>query len=524
MKPDEFKFALTSLLVERGVPRETAPAQVMKLFDALSGNSKRIIEDCKDRESLIPIADELADKLLHPKSGANASSGYGGCDESGVEDENAAYGAGGDAYADDDTYGDGADANGVYEVSDVFGADVYYAGDAEFYAHGGYVVDGASGKPQDSVYDADFDDPDYGEDELVPPSEAEFEAASAEPVVEEQEGDTMSTPKAAEFFPSTANVTADEAPTKKTALDGAQTIKIPIDHTQTKKAQSENTQAKKAPSADAQTGMPIEDAPTATIPVAKTAASGERAPQNAAGGAGRASASGSAVTPQNAAQKSTPSSRRRRQSAGDLAASRALTPEEMRRNGLVPKDDIDEYAPDDATLTKMGLSLGSYEADAIEGRDKTKREFLALPPLPKLRETPDGKRSFLITAICLSPVIAVLAAAYFCAWGAVFAAEAALIAALIVALVAVAAGGAFVSLAGIIYGVVKLPSQHSEGLFEIGLGIAVVGATLFAGVLIYNLALRFMPWAIKKTARLCRFVTRKVHIGVLNIRGRFSAK
>lgn len=208
----------------------------------------------------------------------------------------------------------------------------------------------------------------------------------------------------------------------------------------------------------------------------------------------------------------------------ELATSRVLPTDILRAHGLYARDEIDEYAPDDETLSQMGFTSGSYEAESIDRSEDKTRDILALPPLPELRETVQGKRNFIITAICLSPLIAICAILYFGAWGAVFAALAAVIAALIAALVAVSAGGAFVSIAGIIYGIVKLSSQHAEGVFEIGLGIAVAGATLLAAVLIYNLALRFMPWVIKKTGRLCRFLTRKMHILILNIRGRFSRK
>ena len=209
--------------------------------------------------------------------------------------------------------------------------------------------------------------------------------------------------------------------------------------------------------------------------------------------------------------------------AEELGVSRALMPDELRRAGIA-QDELDDYAPDDATLTQMGLSLDSFDADGTDKRSAKKREILALPPLPEIEETESGRRKFFLTTICLSPVIVVLGLVYFILWGAIFAVEAALIVAFIVALVAVAAGGVLISMGGIIYGVVKLQTQRAEGIFEIGLGIAVAGATLLACVLIYNLALRFMPWAIRKTGRLCRFVTRKIHILILNIRGRFSAK
>ena len=319
MKQEEFTFALTALLVERGVPREIAPTQVMKLFDSLSGSSKRLIESCESKESLIPIANELAEKLLGGKRTANAPQ---------IDD------ADDDTYGNDDTYGE----DEVYEVSGAYDADGYYASDAEFYAGGGYYVDG-----DPDAYDVQFDAPSdtfgVGADDLVPPSEAEFGAASVDDVTNALEA-------------------------------GSSTDKIPA-----------------------------------------AKASTSRIPHVSPAQTGRASAAPRRARPRD-----------------DLAVSRALTPEELRRNNLAPQDELAEYAPNEATLTHMGLSMRGYEAEAIEERDKTRRDRLALPPLPTLRETEAGRRSFFITAICLSPVIVALAALYFGLWGAVFAAEAALIA------------------------------------------------------------------------------------------------
>lgn len=190
----------------------------------------------------------------------------------------------------------------------------------------------------------------------------------------------------------------------------------------------------------------------------------------------------------------------------------------------LPGDELVEYAPDAGMLTSMGLANKTYEAEAIEASGQKDSDGELLPPLPEIYETPEGKKRFMTAALCLSPLIAIAALAYFAAWGIVFAAEAALIVGLIVSVVAVAAAGTLASITGIIYGVVKLSSQRGEGIFEIGLGIVVAGATLLAGILIYNAAIRFMPWAVRQTARLCRLCSRQVRILIRQRRGRFSAK
>lgn len=211
-------------------------------------------------------------------------------------------------------------------------------------------------------------------------------------------------------------------------------------------------------------------------------------------------------------------------SDGDLGAHPDDIAEESTIAFSLPADDIGDYAPDAAMLTSMGLADSTYEAEVIETRGQKGNVTPKLPLLPEIYESAEGKKKFKTAVIGASPLIAVAVFAYFAAWALAFAAEAALIAGLIAALVATAAAGTLASITGIIYGIVRLSTRHGEGVFEIGLGIVIAGATLLAGVLIYNAALRFMPWAIKRTAYLFRFCSRCIRIRIRQTRGRFSEK
>lgn len=70
---------------------------------------------------------------------------------------------------------------------------------------------------------------------------------------------------------------------------------------------------------------------------------------------------------------------------------------------------------------------------------------------------------------------------------------------LVALLIAEIAAGTGLSLIGIIYGITQTFTSVPIGLYEIGLGILIGGAAMFAGILIYNLAVRFFPFAIKQT-------------------------
>ena len=87
-----------------------------------------------------------------------------------------------------------------------------------------------------------------------------------------------------------------------------------------------------------------------------------------------------------------------------------------------------------------------------------------------------------------------------------------LILAAIAALVALAAGGSALALIGIIYGIIQLFSVMPVGLYEIGLGVVIAGIVMFAGILLYNIAVRFLPFLIRMVGRLFRYLAGQLRV------------
>lgn len=108
------------------------------------------------------------------------------------------------------------------------------------------------------------------------------------------------------------------------------------------------------------------------------------------------------------------------------------------------------------------------------------------------------------------PLTLGLAAILFGAFGVVFVGLAAAIVALIAILIIVAACGAGISLVGIIFGITQLFSFVAAGIYEIGLGIMVAGAVLFVSVLLYNIAIRLLPWIISLIGNLLGLICGKL--------------
>lgn len=133
-------------------------------------------------------------------------------------------------------------------------------------------------------------------------------------------------------------------------------------------------------------------------------------------------------------------------------------------------------------------------------------------------KTTKGFYTFWLVFIFTLPITAVLAAAFFGIFIGTFVVLASLIVGLIAGLIGIVAVGAGVSLVGIIFGVTQLFTFASAGVYEIGLGIIVIGIVMFVSILIYNIAIHFLPWVMKKVGVLLKFTCGKIRDLFLNIR------
>ncbi len=132
--------------------------------------------------------------------------------------------------------------------------------------------------------------------------------------------------------------------------------------------------------------------------------------------------------------------------------------------------------------------------------------------------TTKGMIIFWVGLLITLPITLALAAVIFGAFALVFVGLSALIVGLIAALIAIVAVGAGLSLVGIIFGITQLFSFMAAGIYEIGLGIMVAGAVLFVSVLLYNIAIRLLPWLISLVGNFLGFVCGKLKTLFLNIR------
>ncbi len=125
----------------------------------------------------------------------------------------------------------------------------------------------------------------------------------------------------------------------------------------------------------------------------------------------------------------------------------------------------------------------------------------------------ESERNFWVIFFCCIPLLFLLGAVLLSVFAAVFFGLIALIIVLVAMLAIAVAAGSAVALVGIGYGLITIMTNIPVGLYELGMGVFVAGMTMLVGVLIYNAAIRFVPWIMRKLRVLFKFIIKK--LGVL---------
>ena len=118
---------------------------------------------------------------------------------------------------------------------------------------------------------------------------------------------------------------------------------------------------------------------------------------------------------------------------------------------------------------------------------------------------------FALIMVLLAPVCLLLIALGAGIYAAIFSVLAGAIIILVAAVVIVAGGGSLVAVASVLYGITQaISAPRYAGIHEIGFGLIVGGVTLFISILLYNLALRLVPFIYAKLVSLLRFTFKRL--------------
>ncbi|MBQ4575971.1 MAG: hypothetical protein IJA85_12380 [Clostridia bacterium] len=188
-----------------------------------------------------------------------------------------------------------------------------------------------------------------------------------------------------------------------------------------------------------------------------------------------------------------------------------------------PAEPVDEALPLSAEEEQSELSYSDSEYRQGEYRQGEYRhielDFNELDDTESdIRPTAKGQAIFIVGSILTLPITLPLMLIILIAIGAVFAVTSVLIALLIALLIVIVVAGVVIPLVGIIFGIIKAYTVFPVGLYEIGLGITIAGGAMFVGILVYNLAVRLLPFALKKFGVFSKFLLRSIGKLVKRIR------
>lgn len=120
------------------------------------------------------------------------------------------------------------------------------------------------------------------------------------------------------------------------------------------------------------------------------------------------------------------------------------------------------------------------------------------------------RHNFIFLLILTLPLTLPLFLAINFVFFALFGAMASVIFALLVTVTVLVISGTLIALIGVIYGIIQTFTYLPVGLLELGIGMCVGGTVMFVSILLYNIAIRLIPFIIKKTALLYKIINAKI--------------
>ncbi len=116
-----------------------------------------------------------------------------------------------------------------------------------------------------------------------------------------------------------------------------------------------------------------------------------------------------------------------------------------------------------------------------------------------------------LLGILCAPTVLLLLAASFGLFAGVFILLASAILVIVVGIIGIVGAGSVVSVVSLLYGATQVLSDpRYVGLHEIGFGLLVAGATMAASILLYNVAVRLIPFLFQKISILSKLFVKKL--------------
>lgn len=163
------------------------------------------------------------------------------------------------------------------------------------------------------------------------------------------------------------------------------------------------------------------------------------------------------------------------------------------------------------------VSMDMRPAPKTSKASSEKKGFFA--SLFEKAEANSSSLLFTIIMILSFPLLIVLAFLCIGTLVSLYFALAAVILALVLLIIFIVCGGTLTSLVALLYGATQvMQAPRYVGIHEIGLAFIILGCTILISVLLYNLAVRFIPWILSKASVLFKFLLTKLKLLVEKLR------
>lgn len=171
------------------------------------------------------------------------------------------------------------------------------------------------------------------------------------------------------------------------------------------------------------------------------------------------------------------------------------------------EDGIAAHAGETDATTEYGVQDDVLTADIVAQRPRRTKPLMG-----------DNAPLFWLLVIVTLPISITVLAVLLSLLAVGFVGIAGLIASALILVGVIAITGSALSLFGIIFGIIQLFTVVPAGIYEIGIGVIIAGTAMLFGVLIYNVAIRFLPLVMKKYYAFAKSVLKKVWNHLLDLK------
>lgn len=219
---------------------------------------------------------------------------------------------------------------------------------------------------------------------------------------------------------------------------------------------------------------------------------------------------------------STPQSAQPSEETPPASAASAQPPEELSEAvAETPAKESDEIIPEPVHKSSASSKAKFTDDDLVVSKRRINRRPVSVSPANEYTPCRNPKLLTVLLLLICAPSILLFLTAAFGLFGGVFIVLAASIFFIVIAIIGIVGVGSVLSIASLLYGATQiLSTPRYVGFHEIGFGLIVAGITMASSILLYNLAIRWIPFISQQMGKLFKlFFTKLINFAKNAVKG-----